>query len=322
MRMILVLLVVLTIGLPLSPGQPRKDSKAAKSVPKNDLRGTEDAPLTIKVLPPIKTPDEAAQEKREKQDQSDADWSLVKLTGILALIGIVQTIVFGLQARRLKHTIEKMDEIAGGQTNDMKASIAEATRAATAMEQISVSMQASIATASGTLRSVEAQSEIMARQTDIMERQTRLQEAAMMPWASVQNWQVSILERAAPVSDRPAVLQITFDLVNKSNLPCNTTGSLKFMGFLPGSAECILPGLTLLPDIPRQITIRVYPPDKQAIEFAEGELRISVHGEISHVGALRKQSPPMEIHGNIVCGKNVPTHLEFGDASIRQAEEG
>ena len=107
MRMILVLLVVLTIGLPLSPGQPRKDSKAAKSVPKNDLRGTEDAPLTIKVLPPIKTPDEAAQEKREKQDQSDADWSLVKLTGILALIGIVQTIVFGLQARRLKHTIEK-----------------------------------------------------------------------------------------------------------------------------------------------------------------------------------------------------------------------
>ena len=45
-----------------------------------------------------------------------------------------------LQAQRLRETIEKMDEIARSQTADMKASIAQATRSAAAMEKVAADM--------------------------------------------------------------------------------------------------------------------------------------------------------------------------------------
>ena len=60
------------------------------------------------------------------------------------MIGAVQAIVFGVQADRLRQTIEKMDEIAKGQTADMRASIKEAGRAAAAMEQVATATAANV----------------------------------------------------------------------------------------------------------------------------------------------------------------------------------
>jgi hypothetical protein len=76
----------------------------------------------------------------DRQIRFSTDIWLVWLTGALVFVGSMQTVVFGLQAKRLKETVQKMDEVAAGQTSDMRASITEATRAATAMEQMSVSL--------------------------------------------------------------------------------------------------------------------------------------------------------------------------------------
>ena len=65
---------------------------------------------------------------------------MVRITGIIALIACIQTIVFAVQASRLKETIEKMDEIARGQTEDMKAYIEQAVRSANAMEAVAEDM--------------------------------------------------------------------------------------------------------------------------------------------------------------------------------------
>jgi hypothetical protein len=86
---------------------------------------------------------------------------MVRLTGVIGVIGFVQLIVFGLQARRLKDTVEKMDEIATGQTADMQASIAEAGRAAKAMEDVAAGINANVET---TRRMAENQREFWQQQ--------------------------------------------------------------------------------------------------------------------------------------------------------------
>ena len=49
--------------------------------------------------------EKTAAAQQERKDKSESDWWLVKLTGILALIGVIQIVVFGLQARRLRQTV-------------------------------------------------------------------------------------------------------------------------------------------------------------------------------------------------------------------------
>lgn len=95
---------------------------------------------------------------------------MVRLTGAIVFIGVIQTIVFGLQAYRLKQTIEKMDEIAGRQTRDVQASVAEATRAASAMEGVSISMATNV---ESVRESVGINREIADRQKLITELQSR-----------------------------------------------------------------------------------------------------------------------------------------------------
>jgi hypothetical protein len=72
----------------------------------------------------------------EGGSKSSSDWWMVELTAVIAVIGFIQTLVFAVQAHRLRQTIKKMDEIASGQTADMAKSIAEAARAAVAMERV------------------------------------------------------------------------------------------------------------------------------------------------------------------------------------------
>ena len=91
-----------------SPKQPLTHANRAQEAPKADERGTEHAPLVIKVLPPVNEDEKAAAAQQERKDKSESDWSLVKLTGVLAIIGVIQIVVFGLQARRLHQTVKEM----------------------------------------------------------------------------------------------------------------------------------------------------------------------------------------------------------------------
>ncbi len=61
-----------------------------------------------------------------------SDWMLVWLTLALALVGLLQLIVFGLQARRLRQTIDTMKKLGSQQSADTQASIAVAQMAADA----------------------------------------------------------------------------------------------------------------------------------------------------------------------------------------------
>jgi hypothetical protein len=149
-----------------SPSQPANNPEAANQQSRDDLRGTDSSPIVVKVLPTPKTDAETAQEKQDHQDQSAANWWMVKLTGAIMVIGLIQSFVFALQARRLRQTILKMEEIGRGQTDDMRASIGEATRAATAMEGIATSLVSSVQSAR---ESVGITREIADRQKTIME---------------------------------------------------------------------------------------------------------------------------------------------------------
>jgi hypothetical protein len=91
-------------------------------------------------------------EKAKELDQSSTNGWVVRVTAVIAAIGLIQIFVFGLQARRLRETIEKMGKIAEGQTTNMKASIAEATKAGTAMEKAATAMES---VSNSTMRSLE-----------------------------------------------------------------------------------------------------------------------------------------------------------------------
>jgi len=127
---------------------PRQSRQTKTSNPKNpsaqDRRGTEESPLFIKEIPTTKTDDESAQDAKERAEKSANDRKVANFTEILALVGALQLVVFGLQSYYLRRTVEA----AGEQSADMKRSIAEANRLATAMEEvakdIAVSTQAAI----------------------------------------------------------------------------------------------------------------------------------------------------------------------------------
>ena len=65
--------------------------------------------------------------------------------GGLIIVGILQLVVFGQQARRLRQSIDLTRDIARKQERDMRASIGEASRAAGAMEGVAASMTQSVA---------------------------------------------------------------------------------------------------------------------------------------------------------------------------------
>lgn len=99
--------------------QQRNVTTQNQQRPAQDQRGTETQPLAVKIIP---TAEPASQAKRDQEDRAgkaNADW-WAKAFGIGAiLIGIVQAVifglqlcVFGLQAKRLKETVKKMDDTA------------------------------------------------------------------------------------------------------------------------------------------------------------------------------------------------------------------
>lgn len=152
-----------------SPRQPKQPASQAQA--ETDKRGSPENPLSVRLISPPKTEQEAADDKAARQEQVTADWWLVRLTAALAVIGLIQSIVFWVQAQRLRQTIIKMDEIATGQNADMQASIAEAARAARAMEEL--------------LKPMAVAANAARLSADVAEQTLRLTERADIAWFDV-----------------------------------------------------------------------------------------------------------------------------------------
>jgi hypothetical protein len=90
---------------PIKSSQPKQPATSTQKESSTNERGSEQSPLVVKVLPPVKTTEETTNDKAKDLDQSSANWWMVRLTGAIAFIGFVQTIVFGVQARRLRQTV-------------------------------------------------------------------------------------------------------------------------------------------------------------------------------------------------------------------------
>lgn len=85
--------------------------------------GSEQSPIVVKVIPTEKSTIEATAEANEKEEKKTIDNRLVFYTGCLAAIGLMQLIVFGLQARRLRQTVGATKEAANAAQNSAEALI-------------------------------------------------------------------------------------------------------------------------------------------------------------------------------------------------------
>lgn len=129
MRFLVSLVLSLAAYSYALPPDPQSKSTSAQQPAKADQRGTDTLPRVVKVMPTNQTDAEAAKESAERENKEAADWWLVKLTGALALIGAIQIFVFGLQARRLRQTVDAMgrqEKISGDSVEQMRRS-ADAT---------------------------------------------------------------------------------------------------------------------------------------------------------------------------------------------------
>jgi hypothetical protein len=119
---------------------PQDKPAASQRRTASEQRGTEDRPAVVKIFPTEKTDAERAQEENDRADKASADWWLRVLTGALVVVGVMQflaligqAIVFVMQARSLRESIDLTRTIADRQERDMRDSIDEANRAASAM---------------------------------------------------------------------------------------------------------------------------------------------------------------------------------------------
>jgi hypothetical protein len=159
--------------IPTAPQQPESQQALQDRIPEG--RGTEQKPIVVKVLPTEKSAAERAQEDRERQQKETSDTRIFWLTIALVAVGalqflalIIQAVVFGVQARRLRQSVDLSRDIASQQQQDMAASIAAASRAATAMEGV----------AAGIAESVE-------NSRNVIEQQRRFAQLQMRPYVSV-----------------------------------------------------------------------------------------------------------------------------------------
>jgi hypothetical protein len=207
MRFILALALTFCIAAVASAQsnrQPQPVPQRTQERTAPDQRGTDNSPVVVRVLPTPKTAEEAAEDQAKRDDESSANWWMVRLTGLIAIIGLIQAWVFWKQAGRLKETIDKMDEIAQGQTNDMQDSITQASRAAVAMEGVANSMAENVENLKVT---VGINREIADRQKLVTELQSRA-------YLSVQFYGVVPQNTATGVRFEPRV-----SVVNLGNTP-------------------------------------------------------------------------------------------------------
>jgi hypothetical protein len=123
---------------------PQEQSGRAQEPSQSQQRGAEDNPLIVKVLPTEKTEEERAQERRDHDEKAMADRWIIRLTGALVGVGVLQflafvgqIIVFVIQAKRLRDSVEEMRKATAATEKAIIAAQMSASatdRTATAME--------------------------------------------------------------------------------------------------------------------------------------------------------------------------------------------
>jgi hypothetical protein len=285
MKFSITILALVLLGQ-TSKTQPQPHPVTTQQQSNNDSRGAEGSPLFVKVLPAPKTKVESTQEQQDRQDQSAANWWMVKLTAVIGLIGLLQLTVFGLQAHRLRQTIKKMDEIAKGQTDDMKASIAQATRAALAMEKVSTALEATVVS---TEKTIAISGEIANTQKLVTELGNRAYLFANF--------------NAAIHQDGDHVFEAQTLLVNRGNTPAYDVTFRATVGILPSpipddfkfplpddtagtSVSLIAPGLTKI--ITRSLPNRVPDEDVASIKRCGPPKCLAMWGIVNYRDAFKQ----------------------------------
>jgi hypothetical protein len=105
---------------PTEVGQPKQDQpQTAKQPTPADQRGTETAPVIVKVLPTQPTAEQAKQDAKDREEKAANEYEAIKFNKALVIIGafqlavfIGQLLVFGWQARRLRQTVDVMTDTA------------------------------------------------------------------------------------------------------------------------------------------------------------------------------------------------------------------
>src|SRR5438445_6626974 len=148
--MFLIFILAIVLQNPSPSGRIVSQNQQSQAQPSQqpaqpNQRGTEQSPIFVKEVPTPKTEKESSQEAKDPEDKTANDRKLVDftrdlviVTAILGAIGCFQLMVFGLQARRLRQTVEA----AADQGQAMERSIAEANRLAIAMEDTAKHLQA------------------------------------------------------------------------------------------------------------------------------------------------------------------------------------
>ena len=87
------------------PTQPQSQPQQAQQASPSDQRGTEQSPLSVKVISSTKSEEDAAHERQEREEKTGLDRKLVKFNGdlanytlALAIVAILQFIVLFVQA--------------------------------------------------------------------------------------------------------------------------------------------------------------------------------------------------------------------------------
>jgi hypothetical protein len=93
--------------------EPKPSQPQQQATP--DERGTDKMPLSVKIISPTKTKAETDQDTKERAEKSAVDHSLVKYTRLLGVVAalqfiamLVQAVVLGIQAHRLRQTVDQM----------------------------------------------------------------------------------------------------------------------------------------------------------------------------------------------------------------------
>ncbi len=119
-------------------GAPQEQATPAESQPAPNQRGTVGHPLVVQALPSPQTQEEAKRDAEKEFRDTASEWGTLVIAGLTLVVLLLQLVVFGIQARRLKQTVETMKTIDEGQATKIQASIAQASRAAEATEKLAI----------------------------------------------------------------------------------------------------------------------------------------------------------------------------------------
>jgi hypothetical protein len=99
--------------------QPNLKAENANTNSTKDQRGTSKSPFVVEVIPSGDAKKESAENAAERKEKLQLDRNLTEFTSqlrtftaLLVVVGLLQLIIFGLQAKRLRQTVETMDRTA------------------------------------------------------------------------------------------------------------------------------------------------------------------------------------------------------------------